>query len=404
MLESEESEQIRTSTFKDQDIKLTPWEAFGKFTNEKYKLLVEQFGVSVITNELLERFQRVTGHKPHRLLRRGLFFAHRNLSDVLDAIEAGKKIFLYTGRGPSSETLHLGHIVPMQFTIWLQKVFNAIVVFQIADDEKYWIRDMNFDNVYDLGFKNAKDIIALGFDPNKTFIFSNRDFSRDPFYQKVAFDIMKHVNINQVQAIFGIPNNGCCGQLMWPIYQSTAAFSQSYNEIFGNENILCLVAYAIDQDPYFRLCRDVASKLGFSKPCSIICQFLPALEGDKKMSSTENKTENKTIYMSDTIDDIKTKITKYAFSGGKETLKAHRELGGDPNVDTSFQWLRYFMEDDDELNKIEIEYRSGRMLSRELKQIAIKCITDLILEHQQNKLLVSDDDVKQYYDIKNVKM
>lgn len=390
-------------TFKDDDIELTPWKASGRFTNEKYISLVNKFGVSLITDDLLERFERVTGHKPHHLLRRGLFFAHRNLSDILDAVERGDKIFLYTGRGPTSDNLHLGHIVPMQFTVWLQQVFDAIVVFQMADDEKYWFKNMDFDNIYELGFKNARDIIALGFNPDKTFIFSNRDFSRDPHYQKIAFDILKHVNINQIQAIFGIPANGCAGQLMWPVYQSTAAFSQAFEALFGSQNVLCLVAYAIDQDPYFRLCRDVAPKLGFYKPCSIMCRFLPALEGDEKMSTTNATTgshvENKTIFMSDTPDEIKSKINKYAFSGGQATLKEHREKGGNPDIDISFQWLKHFMDDDECLADIEAKYRSGEMLSGELKKIAIDCITELVNKHQQNRDTITDDLVMRFYNI-----
>ena len=162
-----------TGTFKDDTIELTPWKVTGKFTDEKYEKLIKEFGVEQISDELVARFERVTGHKAHRLLRRGLFFAHRQLNEILDDFEAGKKIFIYTGRGPTSDALHLGHIVPIEFSSWLQKVLNCFCVFQIADDEKYWFKDMLFDDIYKLGFKNAKDIIALGFDPEKTFIFSN---------------------------------------------------------------------------------------------------------------------------------------------------------------------------------------------------------------------------------------
>ena len=43
---------------------------------------------------------------------------------------------MYTGRGPSN-SLHIGHIVPFEFTAYLQKAFNVYVVIQITDDEKY---------------------------------------------------------------------------------------------------------------------------------------------------------------------------------------------------------------------------------------------------------------------------
>lgn len=42
-----------------------------------YNHLIDQFGTKRIDNELLERFERLTGRKPHLLLRRETFFSHR---------------------------------------------------------------------------------------------------------------------------------------------------------------------------------------------------------------------------------------------------------------------------------------------------------------------------------------
>src|SRR5215469_8535379 len=36
------------------------------------------------------------------------------------------------------------------------------------------------------------------------------------------------------------------------------------------------------------------------------------------------------------------KINKYAFSGGQEIIEEHRTKGGNPNVDISYQYLRFF--------------------------------------------------------------
>ena len=41
---------------------------------------------------------------------------YRDLNAVLDAYEAKKPFYLYTGRGPSSEAMHLGHLIPFIFT------------------------------------------------------------------------------------------------------------------------------------------------------------------------------------------------------------------------------------------------------------------------------------------------
>lgn len=81
-----------------------------------YLTLVEEFGTKVISLADLERFEKVTGHKPHRFMRRGIVFSHRDLNLILDRHEQGEPFFLYTGRGPSSDSMHIGHTVPFEFT------------------------------------------------------------------------------------------------------------------------------------------------------------------------------------------------------------------------------------------------------------------------------------------------
>lgn len=91
-----------------------------------YQKLIRQFGTSAISSELIARFERLTGERAHHLLRRGVFFSHRDLEKVLDRFEQGKPFYLYTGRGPSSGSMHLGHMVPFVFT-WC--VFHPLVAF-----------------------------------------------------------------------------------------------------------------------------------------------------------------------------------------------------------------------------------------------------------------------------------
>ena len=45
-------------------------------------------------------------------------------------------------------------------------------------------------------------------------------------------------------------------------------------------------------------------------------------------------------------------INKYAFSGGGATVEEHKAKGGDCDVDVSFQYLTFFMEDDGRLEEI----------------------------------------------------
>ena len=78
--------------------------------------LTRDFGCYKITDELIKQIETVTGEKPHRFIRRGIFFCHRDLDICLNGYAKMKPFFLYTGRGPSAESLHLGHTVPFIFT------------------------------------------------------------------------------------------------------------------------------------------------------------------------------------------------------------------------------------------------------------------------------------------------
>lgn len=78
--------------------------------------ILERFGSSKIDDELLDRFEKVTGHPVHHLLRRGIFFSHRDMHQILTMYEQGKPFYLYTGRGPSSSSMHVGHLIPFIIT------------------------------------------------------------------------------------------------------------------------------------------------------------------------------------------------------------------------------------------------------------------------------------------------
>ena len=74
--------------------------------------------------------------------------------------------YLYTGRGPSSEALHLGHMLPFIYCKWMQEAFNVPFIIQITDDEKYFHKEGgDLEEFTNLAYENIKDILAIGFDP-----------------------------------------------------------------------------------------------------------------------------------------------------------------------------------------------------------------------------------------------
>lgn len=104
---------------------VTPWHVEGEIDYDK---LIKQFGTEKITPDVLKKIEKTTG-EIHFMLRRGVFFSHRELIRILDDYQKGKKFFLYTGRGPSGHT-HIGHLVPWVFTKWLQEKFDTNLYFQ----------------------------------------------------------------------------------------------------------------------------------------------------------------------------------------------------------------------------------------------------------------------------------
>lgn len=380
----------------DEEDFVDPWTVTSKSaTGVNYEKLIERFGCSHIDDVLIQRLEKAAGKPVHPLIRRGIFFSHRDLHTLLNMVEAGKKFYLYTGRGPSSESMHLGHLIPFIVTKWLQETFDVPLVIQLTDDEKTLWKDLTVEQSMRLARENAKDIIAIGFDVNKTFIFANLDYmGRCPAFYQNIIRIQKCVTFNQVKGIFGFGDSDVIGKIGFPAAQAAPALSSTFPFIFGNDKLPVLIPCAIDQDPYFRMTRDVSPRLGFPKPALIHSSFFPALQGAKtKMSASDI---NSAIFLIDTPKQIKDKINKHAFSGGKPTLEEHRQYGGNTDIDVSFQLLRFFLFDDLELERIRVAYTKGELLSGEVKKIAIETLQPIVAEHQANRKKVTDEILEQF--------
>jgi len=96
--------------------------------------------------------------------------------------------------------------------------------------------------------------------------------------------------------------------------------------------------------------RDVALRLKGHKPALIESRFFPSLKGESgKMSASD---ETSAVYVTDTPKQIKNKINKYAFSGGRDTMEEQRLHGANLAVDISWKWLNFFLEDDARLEQV----------------------------------------------------
>jgi tryptophanyl-tRNA synthetase len=415
IVELQDAEEVAVEEQKpaDEEMVVTAWDVKGKID---YNKLVKEFGSTLIDDALMKRLEAATvakGNVPnlHRFLRRGIFFSHRDLSALLDNVENGKPMYLYTGRGPSSSSMHLGHLIPFLFTKWLQDALDAPLVIQMTDDEKFLFKGEytaesgdNLNHFASLTIENARDIIACDFDYNKTFLFSDLDYVGRMYPNVVR--IWKAVTTNTVNGIFGFDGSSNIGKVAFPAIQAAPSFASSFPivlEAGWDTEQCCLIPCAIDQDPYFRMTRDIAQKLvkrdhGLGgKPALIHAKFFPPLQGATgKMSSSD---ENSAVFLTDTPKQIEKKIKQHAFSGGRETKELQQAHGADLEVDVPFQWLKFFLEDDEELQRIEKEYGSGTgeyWSTGKVKARLIEVLQELVAAHQERRAKVTDEEVRKW--------
>jgi tryptophanyl-tRNA synthetase len=362
---------------------VTPWEVSGKIDYEK---LIKEFGVKPIDERTRARIVKLAG-EDHHLLRRGIFFSHTNLDKILDALEAGDEVWLYTGRAPSGP-VHIGHVMVWQFAQWLQEKLGLHMLFQIPDEEKYLFKEgFTIEQAQEWTEDNLKDIIAVGFEPKKTRIILDMEHAGEMY--PIAVEVAKRTTASTARALFGLKNEDNVGKYFYSCMQSVPAFLPS---VWRGKPTQVLIPCAIDQDVHFRLTRDVAPKLKYPKPSTILCKFLPALASDAKMSSSGDQV----ICMTDDQKTVRKKIMKYAFSGGKDTVEEHRKHGGNPDIDVAFQWLTYFEPDDAKLTQIAADYRAGRILSGEIKQLLVDTIWPMMEEHQTRRKRVTAGVIEEF--------
>jgi tryptophanyl-tRNA synthetase len=357
---------------------VTPWEVKGKVD---YERLIREFGTQPLTEELLKKITKHTD-KLHLQLQRRIFFSHRDLDTVLDLYEKGTKFVLYTGRGPSGP-VHIGHLVPWIFTLHLQQKFKTRLYFQITDDEKYLIDDeATLPETQKYAYENALDLIALGFKPENTYIiYDVKDI--DLLYD-VTLETAKHITYSTAKATFGFQDSTNIGWIFWPAIQAAPCFI--HKKLTG-ENVPALIPAAIDQDPYWRVTRDIAQKLGYYKPAQIHCRFLPGLGVGGKMSASIPETS---IFTVDPPELVERKIWN-AFTGGKGTAAEQRKTGADPTICSIFQYYYYlFEENDKKLAERDTKCKAGETLCGECKTELATRLNKFLEEHRKKREKAKD--------------
>ncbi len=354
---------------------VNPYDVKGKVD---YDELVKQFGIGLMDKELQHRIERLAGES-NFMIRRGIYFAQRDLNWLLDEYEKGNKFYVYTGIAPSG-TMTVAHLLSFTMARWLQERFGAEVYIQIPDEEKFLNKKdptITLERMHELAYDDALSIMALGFDRKKTKIFVDTDYAN--FLYKQGVRVAKHITFSTIKDAFGYTNETNIGAIFYTSLQAVGAFIKSVED---GKNVPCLIPLGIDQDVHFRVARDVIDKMGYYKPAIMHSKFMPGLKGQQKMSSSD---PDNTIYLNDTPEVVKKKVNR-AITGQQDTAELQKKFGGDPDKCAVCQYYRFFFEPDDKkLKAIFDAERNGTMLAGEHKAHLAATINAFLDEHRKKR-------------------
>ena len=310
----------------------------------------------------LEPFSLKLFKNPNRLMRRNIIFSGRDLTRISECIKKKKPYYVLSGIMPSAEKIHLGNKAVIENIRYFQD-HGAKTYMLVADLESAAARGITLEEAknHALNF-HIPAYIALGLDPKKTTFYFQ---SENKTVMNLAYEFAKKITLSEFRAIYGTADPG---RIMSAVTQVADIL---YPQI--KERMPGIIPVGIDQDPHIRLTRDVvkrtASKYKFFPPSGIYHKYMHALDGSVKMSKSKPESS---IDLPEDINMVKKRINK-ALTGGRDTLEEHRKKGADIKKCMVFELLKqHLIENDKELKKIHDEYKSGKMTSSEIKQIAIE--------------------------------
>jgi tryptophanyl-tRNA synthetase len=339
---------------------IDPW---GSDLPDDYRKTIDRFG--------LEKFDVNSFPEPNLLMRRGIVFAGRDLKMISKAIKEKKPFYVLTGIMPTADKVHFG----------TKSVIDQVIYFQKQGAETYvLVADLEAAATRGLSLKEARKramevhipcYIALGLDPKKTKFYFQSD---NDSVRNLAFTLSNKASLNEYRAIYGEPEPS---RIMAAVLQVADILHPQIKEEMPG-----IVPVGLDQDPHLRLTRDIARRardFKFFMPSSIYHKFVPDLSGSLKMS----KSEGNSLYLLDSDEEIKSKVSK-ALTGGQQTLEEQKEKGGDPDKDMLFELFRqHLIDDDKELEKRTADYKAGKISDSENKKYATELLQKYMADFRE---------------------
>lgn len=299
----------------------------------------------------------------------------RGAEDYKASCAKGQGFYLYTGRGPSSLSLHLGHLVPLLMTKKLAKDMTAPLVVQLTDDEKLVTSKVESLEAmeactsanYELMDKIFGDLVS------QWFVSSKRLGEIYPQLLKLS----QAFTCSTLKGCFGIEGHANPLRYFFPLSQIALAFPEVMETLDSSfKERRALIIASKDQDPFFRLARDVAHRLGWTPPTILYLDTLPSVHGglDSKMSASEPEG---CIFVNDSAKTIKQKLAK-AYSTGGATMESHRSPppGGWPTSDLTCLVAKLF--GPPALQTTVQEFSQGKIGSGDLKKQVVSFLSPFL--------------------------
>ncbi|MEM2121154.1 MAG: tryptophan--tRNA ligase [Candidatus Woesearchaeota archaeon] len=327
---------------------ISPW---SDELPKDYQELIERFG--------LERFNVSDFPEPNHLMRRQIIFAGRGLKIISEAIRQRKDYYVLSGIMTSSEKIHFGTKSVIDMIAYFQK-HNAQTFVCIADLEALCTRNISLEESKKRALNfHIPMYLALGLDIKKTNFYFQ---SENKKVMQLSYAFSSKVTLNEYRAIYG---NSEPSRIMAALTQSAdILFPQTIKRMPG------IIPVGVDQDPHIRLTRDIVSRYkdyNFITPSSIYNKFLPSLDGSLKMSKSNL---NSAIFLPEEKNSACKKIMR-ALTGGRKDIKEQKEKGGVPENCMVFElYKQHLIEDDEELNKVYNDCKTGKILCGECKKMA----------------------------------
>lgn len=342
---------------------IDPW---GSVEIKDYQKLFKEFGIKKITSEQRKFFN-------HRLFRRGIVVAHRDLDIFIEALKNKKPCYCMSGIATSGK-IHFGHKIILDLHLLLKKK-GAKLFTGIADLDAFLSRPKikTLKEAQEFAVENTAHALALGIEPKDIYVQSNMNRN----YYNLAFETSKKITLSEMKAVYGEID-----------YGKTSANFLQYADIlhpqmkeFGGQPMIGTVPISFEQDPHLRQSRNLARRLPYNMipPGGIFPIHQSGLKEGKKMSSSEPATA---IFLSDSPEVAGKKIER-AFTGGRETIEEQKKKGANPDICKVYEMYKFHFEDDKKVEGIYKKCKSGKLMCGDCKKFCIKFIKEFLIKHQK---------------------